>query len=127
LEAGEITGEDANALKESATALIEERCNGLGLMLKEATDSVPDEGEVTITGDELAKVRRVLKKHVDLHLDLLREVYHTDFYLAVVRDFPEELVRRSPATMRKVNQENMPEPVGEAAREWQHRHHTTSA
>lgn len=44
-----------------------------------------------------------LCKHLDLHLDLLRQVYHCDYYSSIICDFPEELVRRSPKHLRKTH------------------------
>lgn len=45
--------------------------------------------------------RRCLKKQLDLHLDLLRTVYHCDYYISLVCEFEEELLRRSPRHGRK--------------------------
>lgn len=45
--------------------------------------------------------RSWLKKHLDLHLDLLRHVYNCDYYLSLVCEFGEELVRRSPCHARR--------------------------
>ncbi|TKY87015.1 hypothetical protein EX895_003692 [Sporisorium graminicola] len=45
--------------------------------------------------------RRCIKKQLDLHLDLLRTVYHCDYYISLVCEFEEELLRRSPRHGRK--------------------------
>lgn len=45
--------------------------------------------------------RDALKKRLDLHLDLLRTVYHCDFYLCLVCDLPEELEHRSACHVRR--------------------------
>ncbi|CDU24671.1 related to Arsenite-resistance protein 2 (ASR2) [Sporisorium scitamineum] len=45
--------------------------------------------------------RRWIKKQLDLHLDLLRTVYHCDYYISLVCEFEEELLRRSPRHGRK--------------------------
>lgn len=60
--------------------------------------------EQTVQGtSEESEARQVaLKKELDLHLDLLREVYHCDYYSSLLCDFPEELVRRSPKHLRRV-------------------------
>lgn len=45
--------------------------------------------------------RAAIKKLLDLHLDLLRTVYHCDYYISLVCEFEEELLRRSPRHARK--------------------------
>ncbi|PWY98641.1 hypothetical protein BCV70DRAFT_201444 [Testicularia cyperi] len=45
--------------------------------------------------------RAWIKKQLDLHLDLLRIVYHCDYYISLVCEFEEELLRRSPRHGRK--------------------------
>ena len=46
--------------------------------------------------DKRGQRRRWIKKQLDLHLDLLRTVYHCDYYISLVCEFEEELLRRSP-------------------------------
>ncbi|KDN52611.1 hypothetical protein K437DRAFT_272315 [Tilletiaria anomala UBC 951] len=113
--ADDIAIELPASLSQSATALIEERCSELGLPLSEAVAAVPDDAEVTAKGDELERVRDILKKHLDLHLDALRQVYHTDYYSGLIRDFPEELIRRSPISVRRAPVEPAHEPTSTAA------------
>ncbi|WFD35281.1 hypothetical protein MCUN1_002132 [Malassezia cuniculi] len=45
--------------------------------------------------------RRTLKLRLDLLLDALRTVFHCDYYLGLVSDFPEELERRSARHVRR--------------------------
>ncbi|KAI3485306.1 hypothetical protein L1887_51419 [Cichorium endivia] len=45
--------------------------------------------------------RRLLKRQLDLHLDLLRTVYFCDYYISLCCEFEEELLRRSPRHARK--------------------------
>lgn len=45
--------------------------------------------------------RKWIKKQLDLHLDLLRTVYHCDYYISLFCEFEEELLRRSPRHGRK--------------------------
>lgn len=45
--------------------------------------------------------RERVKKQLDLQLDLLRRVYHMDYYLCLQCDFPEELERRSACHVRR--------------------------
>ncbi|SNX87968.1 related to Arsenite-resistance protein 2 (ASR2) [Melanopsichium pennsylvanicum] len=45
--------------------------------------------------------RKCIKKQLDLHLDLLRTVYHCDYYISLICEFEEELLRRSPRHGRK--------------------------
>ncbi|PWN29765.1 hypothetical protein BDZ90DRAFT_226006 [Jaminaea rosea] len=58
-----------------------------------------------------AAVRSTIKKQLDLHLDLLREVYHCDYYSSTICDFSEELVRRARAHYRRMY------PAGESEAE----------
>ncbi|SOV05878.1 related to Arsenite-resistance protein 2 (ASR2) [Ustilago sp. UG-2017a] len=70
--------------------------------------------ETDLTGDDLERGydaeehverreqrRRWIKKLLDLHLDLLRTVYHCDYYISLVCEFEQELLRRSPRHGRK--------------------------
>ncbi|KAK0547876.1 hypothetical protein OC846_004699 [Tilletia horrida] len=89
-------GASADWLWISATYEIEKRCQTMGLAMNGADVSTEGEDEEAIN-----KRREILKKHLDLHLDLLRVVYHCDYYLGAICDFPEELVRRIPRHVRK--------------------------
>ncbi|SPO31730.1 related to Arsenite-resistance protein 2 (ASR2) [Ustilago trichophora] len=51
--------------------------------------------------DKREQRRKWIKKQLDLHLDLLRTVYHCDYYISLVCEFEEELLRRSPRHGRK--------------------------
>lgn len=51
-----------------------------------------------------------VKKQLDLQLDLLRRVYHTDYYLCLQCDFPEELERRSACHVRRQVSTDVHEP-----------------
>ncbi|KAK0536607.1 hypothetical protein OC834_001129 [Tilletia horrida] len=86
----------AEWLHVSASYEIEKRCQTLGLGMDVLEANAGD------AEDQIEKRREVLKKHLDLHLDLLRVVYHCDYYLGAMCDFPEELVRRVPRHVRKV-------------------------
>lgn len=55
-----------------------------------------------VSEDEKAEVRLAVKKQLDLHLDILRQAYHCDYYSSTVCDFAEELDRRSRAHFRRV-------------------------
>ncbi|EST06804.1 Protein of unknown function DUF3546 [Kalmanozyma brasiliensis GHG001] len=69
------------------------------------TDLVDDDLERGYDPDEPSSKRedrrRALKHQLDLHLDLLRTVYHCDYYISLVCEFEEELLRRSPRHGRK--------------------------
>ncbi|CAD6902781.1 unnamed protein product [Tilletia controversa] len=80
----------------SAAYEVEKRCQTLGLGM-DVLETLPEDNE-----EHLEKRRQVLKKHLDLLIDLLRVVYHCDYYLGASCDFPEELVRRVPRHVRKV-------------------------
>jgi len=86
------------ALQVDASHEIEQRCSEMGLSF---------EG----TEEESEPRRLGLKKALDLHLDLLREVYNCDYYSSLLCDFPEELVRRSPKHLRRISG-TREEPVG---------------
>lgn len=45
--------------------------------------------------------RRALKLQLDLHIDMLRQEYHCDYYMRLVCDFPEKFVRRSGQHVRR--------------------------
>ena len=99
----------------SASSLIEERCDLiLGQTLASATEAIPEDAEMTVSGDELDQVRKVIKKHLDLHLDCLKEVYHCDYYHGCIKDYPEELVRKAPLIARRRTDKPLPEPKREA-------------
>jgi hypothetical protein len=53
--------------------------------------------------DEKAEIESatLAKLTLDLHIDLLRQVYHCDYYSSTLCDFPEELLRRAPRCGRK--------------------------
>lgn len=51
--------------------------------------------------DEEEDVRRSIEKGLDLHLDLLRQVYNCDYYSSTMCDFPEELERRARGHFRR--------------------------
>ncbi|PWN49079.1 hypothetical protein IE53DRAFT_163723 [Violaceomyces palustris] len=92
-------GKPLEWLETNASEAIEARCDALGLHVEASDlDYVFDPKEDDDTREQR---RRSLKKHLDLHLDLLRHVYNCDYYLALMCDFPEELVRRSPRHARK--------------------------
>ena len=69
------------------------------------TDFVDQDLERGYEADEDADKREQrrswIKKLLDLHLDLLRTVYHCDYYISLVCEFEEELLRRSPRHGRK--------------------------
>lgn len=44
--------------------------------------------------------QELLRKNLDLHIDLLRKAYNCDYYSSTVSDFPEELMRRVPRCLR---------------------------
>lgn len=46
--------------------------------------------------------KNATKRELDLHIDLLRQVYHCDYYASIICDLAEELSRRSPKHVRKV-------------------------
>jgi SERRATE/Ars2, N-terminal domain/Arsenite-resistance protein 2 len=50
--------------------------------------------------EAVQKKQELLRKNLDLHLDLLRKVYNCDYYSSTVSDFPEELSRRAPRCLR---------------------------
>ncbi|UZJ53807.1 hypothetical protein CBS101457_003127 [Exobasidium rhododendri] len=87
------------ALRVDASSEIEERCRELGLI---KVDELEEESEA---------VRMSLKKSLDLHLDLLREVYNCDYYSSLLCDFPDELCRRSPKHLRRISG-TREEPIG---------------
>lgn len=78
-----------DALQTDASAEIEKRLEQIGQAV-EGTDEESDARQ------------SALKKALDLHLDLLREVYHCDYYSSLLCDYPEELIRRSPKHLRRV-------------------------
>ncbi|PWN22839.1 hypothetical protein BCV69DRAFT_99142 [Microstroma glucosiphilum] len=51
--------------------------------------------------EDKEEIRLVIMKVLDLHLDLLREVYHCDYYSSTICDFGEELDRRARAHFRR--------------------------
>ncbi|EPQ25780.1 uncharacterized protein PFL1_06647 [Pseudozyma flocculosa PF-1] len=68
----------------------------------ELGDEVFEQGYDADEEPERREARRAkLKKHLDWHLDLLRTVYHTDYYLSLICEFGEELLRRSPRHARR--------------------------
>ena len=77
------------ALQVDAIAEIERRC----IEMKLSVEGTEEESDAR---------RLALKKALDLHLDLLREVYHCDYYSSLLCEFPEELVRRSPKHVRRL-------------------------
>ncbi len=115
----ELFPEESNdeSLAASATAAIEERCSELGFPLSEALSAFPEAGELQLADDELGKVRSILRKHLDLHLDLLREAYNCDYYTATMREFADELVRKAPGSYRRVHVEPVAEPTAKDASE----------
>ena len=61
------------------------------------TDAVDRRVELLRKGDQ----RSTLKLRLDILLDALRHVYHCDYYLGLITDFPEELERRSVRHVRR--------------------------
>ena len=84
-------GEEDAVLSVDVSHEIEERCETIGMPLSAAKE---EEGESR---------RLALKKALDLHIDLLREVYNCDYYSSILCDFPEELSRRSPKHLRRTS------------------------
>jgi len=86
LDASNAAAGEWGWLREGASTAVTQHCTELGVDM-DATDP-----EVR---------RRALKLQLDLHIDVLRQVYHCDYYMSLVCDFPEELVRRSGQHVRR--------------------------
>ncbi|PWN40068.1 hypothetical protein IE81DRAFT_342945 [Ceraceosorus guamensis] len=101
----QATGAAQEWLDTDASVEIDARCEaiGKGLQGRSAHDIQEDAKAQEVHDDEEASkpLRDALCKHLDLHLDLLRQVYHCDYYASIICDFAEELVRRSPKHLRR--------------------------
>jgi hypothetical protein len=83
-------GSEDETIQVDAVSKIERRCSEINLFI-EGTEEESDARHLA------------LKKTLDLHLDLLRQVYHCDYYSSLLCEFPEELVRRSPKHVRRLS------------------------
>ncbi|PWN32438.1 uncharacterized protein FA14DRAFT_191551 [Meira miltonrushii] len=57
-------------------------------------------GEDEEGSEAILTKQELLRKNLDLCIDLLRKVYNCDYYSSTVSDFPEELARRVPRCLR---------------------------
>ncbi len=97
---------EANAAAETKSWLETSGSEAILQRLKQIESELIDEDlERGYEPDEDAEKREQrrtwIKKQLDLHLDLLRTVYHCDYYISLVCEFEEELLRRSPRHGRK--------------------------
>lgn len=126
-EGGDLDDEEKAAIFTPASAEITKRVFedlGLRRYFETGGDSAEDEDEVLLqlhdgvqrfdTSEEADLIRVSIEKTLDLHLDLLREVYFCDYYSSTICDFPEELDRRARGHFRRVypNGEMEPEREG---------------
>lgn len=82
--ASQSTGaEDAHAQKSEAADAVAQNDNG---------------SEVS-----LGLRKELIRKMLDMHIDLLRQVYSCDYYSSTLCDFPEELARRAPKSLRRAH------------------------
>ncbi|KAL9936962.1 hypothetical protein V8E36_004197 [Tilletia maclaganii] len=87
---------DAEWLGVAASYEIEKRCQTMDLGMDVLNNLKEEDPE------SIERKRAVLKKHLDLHIDLLKVVYHCDYYLGAMCDFHEEIVRRVPRHVRRL-------------------------
>ncbi|CAO1619974.1 unnamed protein product [Parajaminaea phylloscopi] len=78
---------------------------------EDALTQISEGSRMFATEEDKVIVRDAVRKELDFHLDILRQVYHCDYYSSTVCDFPEELARRSRAHFRRVY------PTGESEAE----------
>lgn len=119
----QLEDEDRQAIDTDASAEIEKRVyQEMGMKRwydpsAEAEDDalmqIHENTRNLVSDEERAEVREAIKKQLDLHLDILREVYHCDYYSSTICDFAEELDRRARAHFRRV----YPQGESEADRE----------
>lgn len=62
---------------------------------------IHDNTRTFATEEEKDELRLSIKKSLDLHLDLLRQVYNCDYYSSTICDFAEEVDRRARAHFRR--------------------------
>lgn len=92
----------------NASQVIDDRCRALDMGaevdsdIQEWVDDLLADPESAPSSDTVAeKQYAYLKKSLDLHIDLLRQGYHCDYYSSLLCDFAEELIRRSPRHIRR--------------------------
>lgn len=121
--------ESAGWLDVDASTEIERRCDNVGLGLGSDPTAIIHElagggagAGVEGNGEILDKEhrRKQLQKHLDLHIDLLRQVYHCDYYGSTLCDFAEELARRSPKYLRRApaGEQKPPEKIPGGEKIW---------
>lgn len=109
-------------IKINASDAIEERCRSIGLDLGSEDGQrawiaaiAKSDGSATAALSEMEQDtqearRQALKKSLDLHIDLLRQVYHCDYYSSTLCDYPEEIMRRAAKHVRRVTRAVTKEP-----------------
>lgn len=96
---GDTSSDASSWLHVSASEAISQR---VGQIEPELVDrDLEREFDAQEDAEKREQRRRAIKKLLDLHLDLLRTVYHCDYYISLVCESEEELLRRSPRHARR--------------------------